>query len=225
MPYPRIYPIHDHALTIEFSTLISEEVHRKVMQMKRVIEKNSFDGLVELVPAYTSLTVYFRPPASQIEVHAILQEQASNLEESDEEEVHRKIEIPVCYDPSLAVDLEIVMQSTGLDHDSIVRLHTENEFKVYMIGFMPGFAYMGTLPSALEIGRKKTPSLNIPSGSVAIAGKQTGIYPSTSPGGWNVIGRTPVRMFDPEQPPYSYLQAGDRVRFKAISLPDYESYL
>jgi len=223
--YPRIYPIHDYALTIEFSNLINEASHQQVMQLKREMEDNPFSGYVESVPAYSSLTVYFTAPAT---AERVMQEMQSRMKSSNTSAVHtasRKIEIPVCYDSSFAIDLEAVMESTGLDHEAIVQMHTANEFNVYMIGFLPGFAYMGTLPAALETARKKTPSTKIPPGSVAIAGKQTGIYPAASPGGWNVIGRTPVRMFDPERPPYSYLQAGDRVQFNPISLSAYESLL
>jgi inhibitor of KinA len=221
--YPNIYPIHDHALTIEFSNLISEQAHQQVMQLKYAIQKNPFDGFIESVPAYSSIAIYFNQHTSAEDVKKYIHTYLSSNNEYPEQGAGRKIELPVCYDPSFALDLSEVMQATGLDHESIIRLHTEHEFKVFMIGFLPGFAYMGTLPKELEVARKKTPSAKIPAGSVAIAGKQTGVYPSSSPGGWNVIGRTPIRMFNPDQPPYSYLQAGDSVRFKPISISEYQS--
>lgn len=203
--------------------MISEEAHQQVMQLKRAIEKNPFNGFIESVPAYSSLAIYFSPEVSSADVKTFIQAYETSKEKITVSGTYRQIEIPVCYDLTFAIDLPDVMHATGLDHESIIRLHTATEFNVFMIGFLPGFAYMGTLPNELVVARKKTPSAKIPPGSVAIAGKQTGIYPSSSPGGWNVIGRTPIKMFDPENPPYSYLQAGDRVRFKSIPLSEYQA--
>jgi inhibitor of KinA len=130
--------------------------------------------------------------------------------------------IPVCYAPEYGSDLQEVSEFTRLSIEEIVQLHTSLTFKVYMIGFVPGFAYMGILPPELEMPRRKSPRLEVPAGSVAIAGRQTGIYPAVIPGGWHIIGRTPWRLFDKNAQPCSRLSAGDLVQFEAITTEAFE---
>lgn len=226
MLIPRIYNIHDQAITIEFAQEISEATNMRVIALQHAIESNPFKGFIECVTAYGSLTVYFSASVSASEVRLLL----SNLSAQVSDTVHgsslfgKKICIPVCYDPSLGVDLPWVSSHLNLSLEEIISLHTSFSYRVYMIGFIPGFPYMGTLPSALEVPRKQTPSLKIPMGSVAIAGKQTGIYPAEVPGGWQVIGRTPLKMFDPFASPCSFLNAGDRVQFNPITLDAFNQY-
>lgn len=198
----------------------------RVIALQHAIESNPFKGFIECVPAYGSLTVYFSASVSASEVRLLLSDLSAQVSDT----VHgsslfgKKICIPVCYDPSLGVDLPWVSSHLNLSLEEIISLHTSFSYRVYMIGFIPGFPYMGTLPSALEVPRKQTPSLKIPMGSVAIAGKQTGIYPAEVPGGWQVIGRTPLKMFDPFASPCSFLNAGDRVQFNPITLDAFNQY-
>lgn len=198
----------------------------QVIALQHAIESNPFKGLIECVPAYGSLTVYFSANVSSSEVRLLLSDPSAQVSDA----VHgsslfgKKICIPVCYDPSLGVDLPWVSSHLNLSLEEIISLHTSFSYRVYMIGFIPGFPYMGTLPEQLEVPRKQTPSLKIPMGSVAIAGKQTGIYPAEVPGGWQVIGRTPLRMFDPSTTPCSFLNAGDRVQFNPITLDAFKQY-
>jgi inhibitor of KinA len=131
------------------------------------------------------------------------------------EPANRTVEIPVCYDPSIAPDLAGVADRLGLAVDEVIRIHTAQSYHVYMIGFLPGFPYMGELPATLFMSRKAKPVMT-PAGSVAIAGRQTGIYPMDSPGGWHVIGRTRVSMFTPDSDPPVRLRPGDTIRFKSI---------
>ena len=228
MQSPRIYEIHDQALTIEFSTIISESSHLKVMQLHALLNQHPFKGFIESVPAYSSLTIYFDEEISSQEVKVyvtdVLVKNTSSFSSAAENTSSTKHVIPVCYDPSYGLDIVAVAEEKNLSIDEIITLHTNQPFRVYMIGFVPGFAYMGTLPMALETKRKNIPRLEVPKGSVAIAGLQTGIYPATIPGGWNILGRTPINLFDKTKEPCSILQAGDLVQFQSITKEAFEQY-
>lgn len=222
----RIYNIHDQAITIDFAQDVSEATNRRVIALQHAIESNPFKGFIECVPAYGSLTVYFSEKVSTTEVRLLLSDLSDRVSDTIDPSSTpgRKIFIPVCYDPSLGVDIPWVSSHLNLSIEEIISLHTSVDYRVYMIGFIPGFPYMGTLPERLEVPRKQTPSLKIPMGSVAIAGKQTGIYPAEVPGGWQVIGRTPLKMFDQSTSPCSFLNAGDIVQFKPITLDAFNQY-
>jgi inhibitor of KinA len=225
---PRIYEIHDQALTIEFSTIISESSHLKVMQLHALLNQHPFKGFIESVPAYSSLTIYFQEqiPSQEVKSYVIqlLEKNTDLFSSSTVNTSSTKHVIPVCYDPSYGLDIVAVAEEKNLSIDEIITLHTNQPFRVYMIGFVPGFAYMGTLPMALETKRKNIPRLEVPKGSVAIAGLQTGIYPATIPGGWNILGRTPINLFDKTKEPCSILQAGDLVQFQSITKEAFEQY-
>lgn len=224
MIIPRIYNIHDQAITIEFSKEISEATNMQVIAMQHAVESSPIKGFMGAVPAYGSLTVYFNDQVSTTTVRAWLSDLSAQVSNTSLATEGKQISIPVCYDPSLGTDLDWVAAHLNRSMEDIVALHTSIEYRVYMIGFIPGFPYMGTLPTALEVPRKQTPSMKIPAGSVAIAGKQTGIYPAEVPGGWQVIGRTPLKMFDPSTTPCSFLNAGDIVQFKPITLEMFNQY-
>ncbi len=224
MIIPRIYNIHDQAITIEFAAEINEATNMQVIALQHTIESNPFKGFIECVPAYGSLTVYFNEQVSATTVRSWLSDLSAQVSNTSLATEGKQISIPVCYDPSLGIDLPWVSSHLNLSLEEIISLHTSVVYRVYMIGFIPGFPYMGTLPEQLEVPRKQTPSMKIPAGSVAIAGKQTGIYPAEVPGGWQVIGRTPLRMFDPNKSPCSFLNAGDIVQFKPITLETFNQY-
>lgn len=228
MQAPRIYEIHDQALTIEFSTIISDVSHFKVMQLHALINEHPFRGFIESVPAYSSLTIYFNDKISSQEVKSyviqLLEKNTDLFSSSTDNRSSTTHIIPVCYDPSYGLDLVTVAEEKNLSVNEIIEMHTSQTFRVYMIGFVPGFAYMGTLPTALETKRKNVPRLEVPKGSVAIAGLQTGIYPATIPGGWNVLGRTPINLFDKTKEPCSFLRAGDLVQFQSITKEAFEQY-
>lgn len=234
MSTPRIYAIHDHAITIELGNEINESINLEVINLKKDFESIPFPGFIECVPAYSSLTIYFDESRTH---EAIRNEITSRLEKIkstnsqlelkgnslDSSITTKPIIIPVCYDVEYGTDLTWLSQHLNLDIDEIILLHTQTIFRVYMMGFIPGFAYMGTLPEKLHAPRKQTPAQHIPVGSVAIAGKQTGIYPAAVPGGWQIIGRTPYVMFDKTRNPCSLLKAGDAIQFKSISKKEFES--
>lgn len=220
----RIYAIHDHALTVAFSQKISEQDNLRVMALRSAIQQKPINGLLDIVPAYSSLTIYFDGNCEREEVMAYLKERIlDSLELQHEPSENRIITIPVCYDRSLGPDQEFVCDHLQLTQEQLIEKHTGNVFRVYMIGFIPGFPYMGILPEGWQIPRKQTPALKIPIGSVALAGQQTGIYPAEVPGGWQVIGRTPLKIFDALRKPSCWLKAGDQVKFASISLNEFNS--
>jgi len=230
----RIYAIHDHALTIELGNEINESINLEVINLKNDFEEKPFDGFIECVPAYSSLTIYFddnrtleeirKEIKSRLEKKNLSTNKSTLIETTLVSTINIKpIIIPVCYDVEYGTDLNWLSNHLGLSIDEIISLHTESFFRVYMMGFIPGFAYMGTLPEKLHAPRKQTPAQQIPIGSVAIAGKQTGIYPAAVPGGWQIIGRTPHVMFDKKRDPISFLKSGDTVQFKSITKKEFES--
>lgn len=226
---PKLYSIHDQTLTIELSMQISEEVHALIMEIHTSLLENKFDGFIESVPAYTSLTIYFNENISVHHIEIVLLERYQKcIEALSKKEYQPKQSIdhiiPVCYDESMGLDLEDIAIQCKLSIKEIIQIHTSHVFRVYMLGFIPGFPYMGILPPSLETKRKNNPRPAVPAGSVAVAGLQTGIYPSSIPGGWNIIGRTPVKMFDKLKNPCSFLSPGNLVQFKSITRTEFETY-
>lgn len=220
----RIYPIHDHALTVEFSQKISEADNAKVLALRDAIEQQPFKGVLDWVPAYSSLAIYYEADCKREELISYLQERIESSKALLNDQSSREIiQIPVCYDPLLGMDQKFVCDHLQLSLEQLIEQHTGNIFRVYMIGFIPGFPYMGILPEGWQIPRKQTPALKIPAGSVALAGQQTGIYPAEVPGGWQVIGRTPLKIFDALREPSCMLKAGDQVKFESISLNEFNS--
>jgi KipI family sensor histidine kinase inhibitor len=203
------------------------EINTRVQALRAEIEKRPFRGFIETVPTYRSLTVCFNPliaPEGLDKLLLSLAEPAKNAEEvkSAGEEKRKLLIIPTCYEGDFAPDMEKVAANAGISADEVVRRHCANDCYCYMLGFVPGFAYLGGMDPSLETPRLKEPREKIPGGSVGIAGKQTGIYPIDSPGGWNLIGKTPLRMFAPLRNPAIFLEAGMWVRFVPIDTAEYE---
>lgn len=221
MECTRIYSIHDYAVTFEFAEQISEEVNIQVIALKNFIEQHPFTGFIECVPAYSSITIYFDKTTDRNKIIETIKDYNSKLKTQNQQLSEIKI-IPVCYE--LGIDFSNICTTLNINNDELIQLHSAPTYRVYMIGFTPGFPYMGTVPEVLELPRKKIPSLNIEAGSVAIAGKQTGIYPRNSPGGWHVIGKTPLKMYDKKRNPACFLQAGDLVKFKPISKKEFDQH-
>lgn len=175
-------------------------------------------GIVEVTPSYTSLYVAFDPLVLDPSTcKALLEETLAKMAVKTEESSHAEVEIPVFYDPEVGLDLEGLAREKGLSMEEIIALHVSPVYRVYAIGFLPGFPYMGTVDPRLAAPRHANPRTALPKGSVGIAENQTAIYPQKSPGGWQILGRTPLELFDPKREGLSLLKAGDRVRFRAIS--------
>jgi inhibitor of KinA len=217
-------PYGDRALLIEWEQAIDPAINTDVIRLNRAIAEAKIAGIRFCIPAYCSLTVGFQPEQISYDqlCERIKRLQSQKATTPTQATQNRTVEIPVCYEEEYAPDLDWMAQHTGLEKGQIIQLHTGATFRVYMLGFMPGFPYLGTLPKVLEAPRRHTPRIRVPAGSVALAGLQTGIYPIESPGGWQLIGRTPWKIFDPEREKPFLLQAGDEVRFRAISKDSFE---
>jgi len=219
---PRLLPAGDSAVVVEYGEEIDARVNAKVRLLQHALEAGPRRGIVEVVPTYRSLMVHYDPMAlSRESLEALISTTAVQLPEEVREPV-RTVEVPVLYGGDAGPDLADVAAFAGLDIQAVVDLHAAGDYVVFMLGFMPGFPYLGGLPQRIATPRLATPRTLVPAGSVGIAGAQTGVYPAESPGGWRLIGRTPVALFDPRRSPPTLLEAGDRVRFVPITAADYE---
>jgi inhibitor of KinA len=212
-PQPRLLPAGDSALLIQFADEIEDSVNDRVHALTQMLYDQQRAEIVDLVPAYSSLLICYDPRrASFAEMFAFLKA-ALELPQAANPPEPRLIEIPVAYGGEFGPDLAFVAQHNRLTEAEAVRLHTSVVYRVYLIGFAPGFAYLGSIPEQIAAPRLETPRTRVPAGSVGIAGRQTGIYPMETPGGWQLIGRTALRLFDPNCDPPALLRPGDRVRF------------
>ena len=230
----QIRSLGDSALVVQLGAGIHPTIHEQVKALITFIENNPFTGFIEATPSYNTVTVFYNPvtvtianqkknhlPAVEIVrnflLHAV--EQGITLTIAKP----RSVEIPVVYGNEFGPDLEYVSNFHGLTPEKVIELHSQIDYLVYMIGFAPGFPFLGGMDEQIATPRKNVPRLAIPSGSVGIAGKQTGVYPLETPGGWQIIGQTPVDLFLPTMNPPSRLQPGDMIRFKPITNDEYLS--
>ena len=221
----------DEAITIDFGNIVDERINDRVLQLFDELHRNPLPGMTEALPAYSSITIYYnvqelkkknvQSTACLIMRTAIEKWLTGFL--YNEEKNKSLINIPACYDPEYGIDLQTMTSQKGLSVEDIIQLHTSKIYRVYMIGFLPGFPYMGIIDGKLKMPRKNKPEM-VSAGSIGIAGLQTGIYPFDSPGGWQVIGRTPLRLFDKENDDPVFLKPGDRIQFYSISKDEFESF-
>jgi len=211
-----------NSIILHFGESISDEVFKKVNSAYKLLKQESLDEIIELVPSYTTLFIEFDLfKLSHEELFTKLNTLLKNPQSSQEITTSRTIEIPVYYDSEVGFDLQRVATLNKLSIDEVIKLHTQQTYRVYTIGFAPAFGYMGTVDKKIATPRLETPRKKIPKNSVALADKQTAIYPNISPGGWNILGRTYLNMFDKEKENFSYLKVGDRVEFKAITKEEF----
>ncbi|MFN2317788.1 MAG: 5-oxoprolinase subunit PxpB [Gemmatimonadales bacterium] len=215
LPRPAIHPLGESALTLTWGTAVSAELNAHVHAATAAIRNADLGCIEELVPGYAALTVYYNPLHTDCD--GLSDQLMALLSGADGASLARPAGrdhlIPVHYDGD---DLSEVARLTGLSRDEVVRRHADPWYHVYLLGFAPGFAYLGDLDPALVLARHGSPRKRVPAGSVAIAGAQTAIYPLDTPGGWHLIGRTDLVLFDPEAAPPARLQPGDRVRFEPV---------
>ena len=207
----------DRGLLVELGDGISRPINQKVHSLFVGLKGRRLKGIKELVPGYRSLMVVYDPLVSSL---SSFKSQIMDIWGTvDEAQLPspRIVEIPVVYGDEFGPDLEWVAHYLKMTPEEVIRLHTQPTYQVYMIGFMPGYPYMGEVVDSLVTPRRETPRTHVMQGSVGIAQKQTGIYPVTSPGGWQIIGRTPIRLFDPQKNPPSFLEMGYRVNFYPIT--------
>lgn len=222
----RIEPLGDSALLVRVAeTFEAEQSLDAVLQATRRLEVARIRGVLDLAPAYTTIGVFY--DLAQTGGFDELQANIERALERDLDSVHAReattIEVPVCYEDEFAPDLDEVARHAGLSREEIVGRHAKASYRVSCVGFTPGFPYLSGLPPELATPRRASPRKEIPAGAVAIGGTQTGIYPRKSPGGWNIIGRTPLRLFDVERNPPALFHAGDRVRFRNISRQEFDA--
>ncbi|MDT3425757.1 inhibitor of KinA [Paenibacillus forsythiae] len=225
-----LHPLGDSAVSVEFGRSIRAEIHKEISAAVQRIERDPFPGFIECLPSFTAVTVYYDLAALRIpepnrtafgHVCSILRDKLSRAENGLQIESERVIDIPVCYGGEFGPDLGLVAEWNGLSEEEVVSIHAGGQYLVHAIGFAPGFPYLGGMPGTIAAPRKETPRLRIPAGSVGIAGAQTGIYPIETPGGWQIIGRTPLELFRPDNSPPTLLQGGDTIRFRPIGPEEY----
>jgi inhibitor of KinA len=221
---PRVVPLGDSALLVKFEERIDRAINERCIALAEALDGRRIAGVRDVVPAYHTVGVYFDPLRTdrlrlERELHAIIR-----MPPPDAADLRPAIRVPVCYGAADGPDLADVARFAGCSPEEVVALHTEAVYRVFMLGFSPGFAYLGSVEPRIAAPRRATPRIAVPAGSVGIAGQQTGIYPSETPGGWQLVGRTPLRMFDLQRTAPSVLRAGDRVQFFAIGRDEWDRY-
>lgn len=221
----KYFPSGDSGLILEIGNKISQDVNKKIRALSYCIEKNKFNEIVEIIPTYTAILVIYNSIKSSyeelVEKLKSLENSMNNIELPPAEVVH----IPTLYGGEYGMDLENVADHNGLTLEEVIDIHNSTNYLVYMIGFTPGFPYLGGMSEKIATPRLKTPREKIPGGSVGIAGSQTGVYPIDSPGGWQIIGRTPLKLFDPDRKPSVLLRAGQYLKFDPITEEEYNTIL
>jgi len=226
----QIYPIGDQGITLDYGGEMNESVNKKINQLYRLLQDWHTDGVLDIIPAYRSISVIYdlfkikrlagtHSAFEYIEMKLRLTE--AQVPDETEALISRKIAVPVCYDQSLAPDLIELAESHNMMIEELIEIHLQKSYRVYMIGFLPGFAYMGRIDERIMSPRKASPRIQVPAGSVGIASDQTGIYPFDSPGGWQLIGQTPLRLFDASKKSPTLFEPGDEVKFYKIGLEEF----
>lgn len=225
----KIYFINDSAAAIDFGNVIDKGINAKAIALFNYLRLHRIEGMTEAIPAYSSVTIYFdilslrKQIPSHRKVHEWIQNKLTQVmlnEFSAADASSDLVRIPVCYDDEFAIDLPWIASHQNLTREEIIHLHSSRQYHVYMLGFLPGFPYMGEVDMNIVVPRKPEPH-PVLAGSVGIAGKQTGIYPLNSPGGWQIIGRTPLKMFDKNKIEPCLLKAGDSVEFYSITKDEF----
>ncbi len=209
-----------NTLLINWPNEINGPINHDVVSFNQlIVEKYNSTIIVETVPSYCSLTLYLK---GNVDSKKLIEDLTELYKTSfNNKTTSRTWELPVCYDLSFGLDLQQLADSKSLSVDEVIQLHSQPRYHVYLLGFLPGFPYLGGLDSILSTPRLTSPRIQIPKGSVAIGDQQTGVYPSSSPGGWNIIGRTPIELFDVNRASPTFIQAGDKVKFNSINLDEF----
>ena len=216
-----ILPYGDQAILVNFEQKIDPQINAKVHRLYELIKDENWPGITFATPAYCSLTIGYAPTITTFEVLKSKLQALPPL--TAQANGYKAWKIPVCYEPPYALDIEALQQQLGQTAESIIQMHTRESYFVFMLGFLPGFPYLGPTRAELACSRKAQPRLKVPAGSVGLAGRQTGIYPVEAPGGWQIIGRSPLPFFRPDHELSILFQPGDRVKFEAIDSGIFEA--
>jgi inhibitor of KinA len=206
----------DSCIVLQLGTTIDADVNARCIALGAALEQLALQGVRDVVPTYNAVTVHFDPLTTDVDGLETALDRLYRRQTSQKSSSHaagRTIEIPVTYGGTAGPDLSAVAAFAGCSEADVVRLHTQMDYRVYMLGFLPGFAYMGSVDARIAMPRLETPRMRVAAGSVGIAGSQTGVYPCDTPGGWRIIGHTSVKLFDPSRTEVFLLKAGDRVKF------------
>jgi KipI family sensor histidine kinase inhibitor len=215
---PRILPAGDKAVVVEYGNEISEECNKRVLNLYSALKRQDVTGITSIIPTYRSLLIKYEPLKLTVDdLTALIAK--SDMSTSVEKFKPKVIEIPVAYGGDFGPDLEFVAEYHNMTPEEVIKIHTGSAYRIYMLGFTMGFAYLGGMSEKIATPRLEKPRTEIPAGSVGIAGSQTGIYPVTSPGGWRLIGKTPVKLYDPHREKPILLEAGNYIKFVRIT-PD-----
>lgn len=226
--HPRLRLSGDGLLLVEFEARLDASINAVVLAVADRLTAQAMPGVRDVVPAYASIGVHLDPLRADLSAieQAILQAcdgcAVALRTDGGASQTGRLVEVPVWYGGAAGPDLAEVASRTGLDEDAVIAAHTAAEYRVFMLGFVPGFAYMASVDPRLRLPRRDAPRQQVPAGSVAVAGEQTGIYPAVTPGGWHLLGRTPWRLFDHTAESPSRLRPGDRVRFTPVDAASFE---
>ncbi|MFD2922399.1 5-oxoprolinase subunit PxpB [Halobacillus naozhouensis] len=223
-------PLGDQAVVISLGDEINEDTQHKVRILSHLLDQENPEWMIEYIPAFTTVTLFYSAVhfshADELPYEVVSRKVDALMStvSTGETEEARTIEIPVCYGGEFGPDLDFVAEHNNLTREEVIQIHSGGEYTVYMIGFAPGFPFIGGMSEKIAAPRRDSPRLKIPERTVGIAGMQTGVYPIETPGGWQLIGRTPMKLFTPEQDIPSLLRAGDRIHFKEISEDEYYSW-
>ena len=211
----------DKAVVMEFGNEISKDINAKIRNVVKSVEEANIDGIVELLPTYRSLMIMYDPLKIEYSELILTLDSMSSKQVDNEEEKIKIVEFPTVYGGEYGPDINFVAEHNNIAVDEVIKIHTGTDYLVYMMGFTPGFTYLGGMSDKIVTPRLASPRTKIPAGSVGIAGAQTGMYPSETPGGWQLIGRTPLKLYDSDKEPPVMLSAGDYVRYVSVSEEEY----
>jgi inhibitor of KinA len=228
-----IYSLGDHAIVFALEPTMSENILKKVNQLNAFISNKKMHGILDIIPSYHTITIVydifkFISPSEETTKQLILFSNTlinefENINVAAKESYSKKYDVPVCYDTLYALDIQKMSEQNHISVQEIINIHCASIYDVYSIGFLPGFTYMGIVDEKIKIARHNKPRNEVPAGSVGIAGLQTGIYPSNSPGGWQIIGKTPWKIFDPNPSKLTKFKVGDKVQFYPISKDEFDT--
>jgi len=218
---PAFHALGDRGLVVQLGDRIDDRMFERMQALCHALAEANIAGVTEHVPAYTTVTVYYDARRTQFDAVAREVEQVLAIRGYVEHVVSRTVEMPVCYGNDFGIDLNYVAQHNSLSAEEVIAIHSAATYRVHMLGFTPGFPYLGGMSERIATPRRASPRLKVPAGSVGIGGAQTGIYPLETPGGWQIIGRTPLALFRPNEDPPTLLAPGDTVCFRPITKDEF----